>query len=214
MLGFIGGTGPEGRGLALRLAMAGEQIVLGSREADRAIQAAEAIADLAPAASVQGALNSVAAQDCDIAFIVVPYAGQKPTLETLRDELAGKIVVDVVAPLAFDRGVARAVAVEQGSAALEAQELLPRSRVVGAFQNVSADELLRPEKSMNSDVIVCSDDSASKETVMKLAELIQGVRAVDGGGLANAQYVENFTALLININRIYKAHSMVKIVGI
>ena len=214
MLGFIGGTGPEGRGLALRFAMAGEQIVLGSREADRAIQAAEAIADLTPAASVQGALNSVAAKDCDIAFIVVPYVGHRPTLETLRDELAGKIVVDVVAPLAFDRGVARAVAVEHGSAALEAQELLPRSTVVGAFQNVSADELLRPKKSMNSDVIVCSDDSASKETVMKLAELIQGVRAVDGGGLANAQYVENFTALLININRIYKAHSMVKIVGI
>ena len=214
MLGFIGGTGPEGRGLALRFALAGEQIVLGSREADRAIQAAEEIAELAPAALVQGALNSEAARVCDIALIVVPYAAQKPTLEALREELAGKIVVDVVAPVAFDRGVARAVPVEQGSAALEAQDLLPQSTVVGAFQNVSADELLRPDKSINSDVIVCSDDSASKETVMKLAELIRGARAVDGGGLANAKYVEDFTALLININRIYKAHSMVKIVGI
>ena len=214
MLGFIGGTGPEGKGLALRFALAGEQIVVGSRDADRAIQAAETIADLAPAASVHGALNSEAARVCDIAFVVLPYAAQRATLAALREELAGKIVVDVVAPLAFDKGVARAVAVEQGSAALEAQELLPQSTVVGAFQNISADELLRPEKSMDSDVIVCSDDGASKETVMKLAELIQGVRAVDGGGLANATYVEGFTALLININRIYKAHSMVKIVGI
>ena len=214
MLGFIGGTGPEGKGLALRFALAGEQIVVGSRDADRAIQAAETIADLAPAASVHGALNSEAARVCDVAFVVLPYAAQRATLAALREELAGKIVVDVVAPLAFDKGVARAVAVEQGSAALEAQELLPQSTVVGAFQNISADELLRPEKSMDSDVIVCSDDGASKETVMKLAELIQGVRAVDGGGLANATYVEGFTALLININRIYKAHSMVKIVGI
>ena len=214
MLGFVGGTGPEGRGLALRFALAGEQVVLGSREADRAIQAAEAIANVAPAASVQGALNGEAARVCDIVFIVLPYSAQKPTLESLREELAGKIVVDVVAPLAFDKGVARAVAVEQGSAALEAQELLPQSTVVGAFQNVSAEELLRPERSINSDVIVCSDDIDSKETVMKLAELIQGVRAVDGGGLVNAKYVEDFTALLININRIYKAHSMVKIVGI
>lgn len=214
MLGFIGGTGPEGKGLALRFALAGEQIVVGSRDADRAIQAAKTIADLAPAASVHGALNSEAARVCDIAFVVLPYAAQRATLAALREELAGKIVVDVVAPLAFDKGVARAVAVEQGSAALEAQELLPQSTVVGAFQNISADELLRPEKSMDSDVIVCSDDGASKETVMKLAELIQGVRAVDGGGLANATYVEGFTALLININRIYKAHSMVKIVGI
>ena len=214
MLGFIGGTGPEGRGLALRFALAGEQIVLGSREANRAIQAAEEIANLAPAASIQGALNSEAARVCDIALIVVPFAAQRPTLEALREELAGKIVVDVVAPLAFDKGVARAVAVEHGSAALEAQELLPQSTVVGAFQNVSADELLRPQKSINSDVIVCSDDDASKQTVMKLAELIRGTRAVDGGGLANAKYVEDFTALLININRIYKAHSMIKIVGI
>ena len=214
MLGFIGGTGPEGRGLALRFALAGERIVLGSREADRAIQAAEAIGNVAPAASIQGALNSEAAQVCDIAFVVVPYAAQKPTLAGLREELAGKTVVVVVAPLAFDKGVARAVAVEQGSAAQEAQDLLPQSTIVGAFQNLSADELLRPEKSMDSDVIVCSDDSASKETVMKLAELIHGARAVDGGGLANSKYVEDFTALLININRIYKAHSMVKIVGI
>ena len=214
MLGFIGGTGPEGKGLALRFALAGEQIVVGSRDADRAIQAAKTITDLAPAASVHGALNSEAARVCDVAFVVLPYAAQRATLAALREELAGKIVVDVVAPLAFDKGVARAVAVEQGSAALEAQELLPQSTVVGAFQNISADELLRPEKSMDSDVIVCSDDGASKETVMKLAELIQGVRAVDGGGLANATYVEGFTALLININRIYKAHSMVKIVGI
>ena len=128
--------------------------------------------------------------------------------------MAGKVVVDVVAPLSFEGGAIRAVAVDAGSAAQEAQTLLPESRVVAAFQTVSAHELLNPTVSVDSDVVVCGDDAEAKGRVMALAETVRGVRAVDGGGLANARYVEELTALLLNINRIYEARSAIKIVGI
>ena len=128
--------------------------------------------------------------------------------------MAGKVVVDVVAPLSFEGGAIRAVAVASGSAAQEAQVLLPESRVVAAFQTVSAHELLDPTVSVDSDVVVCGDDAEAKGRVMALAETVRGVRAVDGGGLANARYVEELTALLLNINRIYEARSAIKIVGI
>ena len=123
-------------------------------------------------------------------------------------------MVDVVVPLEFGRGGARAIEVPEGSAAQQAQAILHDSRVVGAFHNVSAEELLKPEMRIDSDVIVCSDDTEAKSQIMKLAEVINGVRAVDGDGLHNSRYVEEFTAMLININRIYKTHSTIKIVGI
>jgi len=214
VLGFIGGTGPEGRGLALRFALAGEQVLIGSRDLGRAQEAAEAILQLAPAASVRGALNSDAARDADIVFVVVPYAAQKDTLASLKDALAGKLVIDAVVPLAFSKGRARAISVEEGSAAQQAQAILADSTVVAAFQNISAEELLKPDKPIDCDVVVCADDRDSRDVVMRLAEKIKGVRAVNGGGLDNARYVEDFTALLLSINRIYKAHSMIKIVGI
>ncbi|MBI4299189.1 MAG: NADPH-dependent F420 reductase [Chloroflexi bacterium] len=215
MLGFIGGTGPEGRGLALRFALAGERVLIGSRDESRAKQAVETISNHLPPDSIQGVHNSQAARESSIILITVPFDAQKTTLEGLKGEMAGKIVVDVVAPLTFVRGRAKAVPVEEGSAALQAQKLLPESRIVAAFQNISADDLLIPDKAVECDVVVCSDDSEAKTTIMKLAERIKGVRAVDGGGLENARYVEDFTALLLNINRIYKGrHSMIKIAGI
>ena len=214
MIGFIGGTGPEGRGLALRLAMAGEAVMIGSRDESRADAAAKSVASILPALDVSGGLNERVAADSDIVFVAVPYAGHRLTLESLRPALDGKTVVDVVAPLAFRRGVASAARVDDGSAAQEAQKILANSSVVGAFQNLSAEELLKPDVSIDADVVVCADDSDAKSTVMKLAETIEGVRAVDGGALANSQYVENLTALLININRIYRAHSTIRIVGI
>lgn len=214
MLGFIGGTGPEGRGLALRLALAGEKVLLGSRDEARARQAVEGLLPHIPTDSLRGVHNSQAAREADIVFVTVPYSAQRDTLIALRGELTGKIVIDVVAPLAFSRGRARALPVEEGSAALQAQSLLPDSRVVAAFQNVSAEDLLIPDKAIECDVVVCSDDPQAKQVVMGLAEKIKGVRAVDGNGLENARYVEEFTALLLNINRIYKGRSMIKIVGI
>ena len=214
MIGFIGGTGPEGRGLALRFALSGEHVLIGSRDAGRAQEAADSVRRLAPSIAIDGALNAAVAAQSDTVVIAVPYAAQKPTLQSLTAELKGRLIVNVVVPLAFSKGIARAVAVAEGSAALEAQAILPDSTHIAAFHNVSAPELLKPDKRLDTDIVVCGDDADAKRAVMRLADAITGARGVDGGGLANAVYVENLTALLLNINRIYKAHSMIKIVGV
>lgn len=214
MIGFIGGTGPEGKGLALRFALAGEKVLIGSRDEARAKEAADSLAGDAPPGSVEGKSNADVAKESDIVFIAVPYSAQRPTLESLKELLEGKLMVNVIAPLAFDKGRASAMRVEAGSAAEEARDILPNSPMVAAFHNISAQELLIPDRALDTDVVVCADDSEAKQKVMALADAISGVRAVDGGGLANARYVEDLTALLLNINRIYKAHSMIKIVGI
>lgn len=214
VIGFIGGTGPEGRGLALRFALAGEDVLIGSRELARALEAAEGLASLAPSDSVSASLNERVATDADPVFVTVPYSAHRDTLAELGPRLAGKTVVDVVAPLAFTRGRARALRVEAGSAALEAQALLPDATVAAAFQTISAHDLLEPNEPVDSDVIVCSDSREARRLVMDLAEMINGIRAVDGGGLENAAYVEGFTALLLNINRVYKARSAIRITGI
>ena len=247
MLAFLGGTGPEGRGLALRLARAGEDIIIGSRDAERAATAAAELtllieriggvagvgttragttragttragttrAGTTRAGTIEGADNLAAAARADSAFITVPYEAQRPLLEPLVGSLSGKVVVNVIAPMRFERGRgAIAVPVEAGSAAEEAQLLLPDSPVVAAFQNVSAEELQEPERAMEGDVVVCADDRQAKTLVMSLAEKIQRLRPVDGGSLANAKYVEQITPLLVNINRIYKIHSGIRIVGV
>lgn len=220
MLAFLGGTGPEGKGLALRLALAGADVVIGSRDAARAELAAAELSELlaaAPAAGrIAGGDNLAAATQADTAaFLTVPYAAQRSLLEPLAPALAGKVVVNVIAPMRFERGVgAIAVPVDAGSAAQESQLLLPDSQVAAAFQNVSAEELLALDRPMSGDVIVCSDHPAAKQQVMELTEKIPNLRPVDGGGLANAKYVEQLTPLLVNINRIYKIHAGIRIVGL
>lgn len=214
MIGFIGGTGPEGRGLALRFALSGEEVLIGSRDAARAQAAADSVREIAPDISIDGGLNADVAARSDMVVIAVPYSAQKPTLESLTEELRGKLIVNVVAPLAFSKGVASAVRVEAGSAALEAREIVPDATHTAAFHNVSAQELLMPDRALDTDIVVFGDDADAKRKVMDLAETIKGARGVDGGGLENARYCEDLTALLLNINRIYKAHSMIKIVGI
>jgi len=215
MLAFLGGTGPEGRGLALRLALAGEAVVIGSRDALRAAGVAGQLLGLAPTAQIKGVANQDAASQAEVVFLTVPYEAQKPLLEQLGGPLAAKVVVNVIAPMSFQRGRgARAVEVAAGSAAQEAQQLLPDSVVVAAFQTVSAEELQAPEKVMEGDVLVCSDSSQAKSLVMGLVGKIHDLRPVDGGGLAYAKYVEQITPLLVNINRIYKVHAGIKIVGL
>ncbi len=214
-LGFLGGTGPEGKGLSLRFAHAGHPIVIGSREIGRAKAVAKEISDLVPQTSVQGALNIDAAQKADIAFIAVPYQAQVFLLPDLALALERKIVVNVVAPLVFEGRRIGGVQVPEGSAAEQSQELLPRSYVVAAFQNLSAVDLIIPDRLIDGDVVVCSDHLEGKERVMRLAEEIPGIKAVDGGTLNNARYVEEITALLLNINRNYKGkHSMIRITGL
>ena len=138
MIGFLGGTGPEGRGLALRLALAGEDVIIGSRDGSRAAAAAEEVAGLAPGAVVEGALNEETAARTDVVFIAVPYSAQRPTIEPLAGHLAGKVVVGVTVPVRFSKGAASIQPVPDGSAALEIQALLPKSMVVAAFQTISA----------------------------------------------------------------------------
>ena len=213
MLAFLGGTGPEGRGLALRLALAGEEVIIGSRDEGRARDTARSLNDLAPNATISGEANAVAAERGSTVFVTVPYEGQKPILEQVAGHLKGKVVVNVVAPVAVSRGRTRSLDVEEGSAAMQAQLVLPDSYLVAAFQNISAADLLIPDRIMEGDVVVCSDHVEPKEQVMDMVRKIRDLRPVDGDGLENARYVEGLTALLLNINRIYKCHSMIKIVG-
>ena len=215
MLAILGGTGPEGKGLALRLAMAGATPIIGSRDAGRGAAAAEELAQSVPGVVIKGSDNAGAVASADVVFLAFPYEGQRPVLEDLGAALKGKIVVSVIAPMKFERGKgASAVEVEAGSAAQEAQDMLPDSQVVAAFQNASAEELLDPSATMEGDVVVCSDHPEAKKLVMELAGKIKDLRGVDGGSLANAKYVEQLTPLLVNINRIYKIHAGIKIVGV
>ena len=215
MLAILGGTGPEGKGLALRLALAGESIIIGSRSPDRGAAAAAELTAIAPSAAIAGHDNAHAAIAADTVFLAFPYDGQRPVLEQLASELDGKIVVSVIAPMSFERGRgARAIEVAAGSAAQEAQELLPGAQVVAAFQNVSTEELQDPQIPMQGDVVVCSDHPEAKRQIIALANKIPHLRGIDGGALANAKYVEQITPLLVNINRIYRTHSGIKITGI
>ena len=213
MLGFLGGTGPEGKGLALRFALAGEKVFIGSRTSSRGIEASNSLKKFSDN-NIFGGTNSEAASKSDVIVAAMPYEGQRETLETLKTSLTGKIVITVVAPLIFNKGSISALPVKDGSAALEAQNILPESRIIGAFQNISARDLLIPSKPIDADVIVCGDDQDAKDYVITLANMIQGVRGINGGGLKNAGYVENLTALLLNINQVYKSHSSIKISGV
>ncbi|MDO8531679.1 MAG: NADPH-dependent F420 reductase [Dehalococcoidia bacterium] len=215
MLAFLGGTGPEGLGLAARFALAGYEVVIGSRSEERAREAAEKVRKLVPKAKVRGDGNEGAARKGDIVFICVPFEGHKALLESLRGELKYKLVIDVAVPLAFEKGKgACAVPVPEGSAAEQAQALLPRARVIGAFHNLSAKELQDVGHPIPCDVLVCGDDEESKKQVMAMAQQMTGIRAVDAGRLSSARYVENLTVMLLSINRIYKAQAGIKIVGI
>jgi NADPH-dependent F420 reductase len=214
-LAFLGGTGPEGKGLALRLARAGEAVIIGSRDAERARAAAEQLLAVGDGVRINGADNLEAASQAEVIFLTVPYEAQRPLLEHLKEPLRGKVVVNVIAPMKFERGRgASALSVAAGSAAEEAQQLLPDSLVVAAFQNVSAEELQDPERVVQGDVVICSDFSDAKSLVSDLTRKIPDLRPVDGGGLANSKYVEQITPLLVNINRIYKIHAGIKIVGL
>lgn len=213
-IAIMGGTGAEGIGLAVRFAAAGRVVIIGSRLKERADEAAAKIIALVPAASISGAENSTAANRAGIVVLTVPYEGQIVTLEQLRGSCAGKVVVNAVVPMRFAKGVVSMIAVPEGSAAEQAARLLPESRVVAAFHHLSAQKLMAVEKEVPADVIVCGDDRAAKDETNALVRTIQGCRPVDGGPLSNARYVEEFTALLVGINRIYKTQSSVKIVGV
>ena len=211
---ILGGTGPQGRGLARRFAAAGLPVVIGSRSAERASDAAQTLAE-ATGGRVTGADNAGAAEAGDIVVVAVPWDGHGDLLRGLAPALAGKVVVDCVNPLGFDKRGAFALHVEEGSAAQQAEALLPDSTVVGAFHNVSAVKLEDPEvEEVDTDVLVLGDVREATDLVQDLAGTIPGVRGVYGGRLRNAHQVEALTANLISINRRYKAHAGVRITDI
>jgi NADPH-dependent F420 reductase len=211
-IGFIGGTGEEGMGLAYRFAVAGHECVIGSRSAEKALASVAELKDKDASLSISGATNGEASA-ADLVVVTTPYAAQEATLPPLAAALAGKIVVSTVVPMSFEGGKASLLAVPEGSAAEQEQALLPQSKVVAAFQNLSAKKLLKGGL-LEADVVVCADDAAARKQVMALAEAIEGVRGVDGGALANAKMVEGVTVLLVSINRAYKTQAGIRIAGI
>ena len=217
-IAVIGGTGPAGMGLALRWARAGETIIIGSRDAQRAQKAADAIREkVGSQANVSGMDNAAACAAADILMLTVPFEGQASLLKQLKPAMTeGSILIDATVPLAASVGgrASRTLGVWLGSAAQQAAELVPKEvSVVAAFHNVSA-ELLYTEAPLDCDVIVCSNDSDAAQLTRELAAKIPGVRAVDGGPLENARIVEQITALLIGMNIRHKGHAGIRITGL
>lgn len=211
-IAILGGTGPEGSGLAARWAAAGEHIIIGSRDAQRAAETAKLLRTrLGPNAKIDGTDNASAVSQCEIIVLTVPFSGQAALLKQLKPHWKpGQILIDATVPLAAAVGGApsRMLSVWQGSAAQQTRELLPASvAVAAAFHNVSA-ELLAQDGPIDSDILVCSDDEEAKRAASELAQKIPGARALNGGKLENARIVESITALLIGLNVRYKAHAV------
>jgi len=228
-IAVIGGTGPAGMGLALRWARAGESVIIGSRDAARAEQAAETIRQRigdstrvgtrtgVSAPHVSGLENYAACAATDLLVLTIPFGAQATLLKELKTAIRpGSTLIDATVPLAASVGgrASRTLGVWQGSAAEQTAELVPKGvSVVAAFQNLSAD-VLNGDDDVDCDVIVCSDDSKALAVAMELAVKIPGIRAIDGGKLENARIVEQITALLIGLNIRHKGHGGVRITGL
>jgi 8-hydroxy-5-deazaflavin:NADPH oxidoreductase len=210
VIGILGGTGPQGRGLARRFAMAGHPVIIGSRNHDRAYGVAREIGH-----DVRGLANRDAARESALVIAAVPWEGHAELLADLATELAGKIVVDCVNPLGFDQRGAYPLPIPEGSAAQQAAALLPSSRVVAAFHHVSAVLLLDAQvDSLDQDVLVLGDDRYATDLVQALAGRIPGVRGIYAGRLRNCGQIEALTANLVSINRRYKAHAGLRVTDI
>jgi len=212
IVGILGGTGDQGRGLARRLGLAGNQVIIGSRNPARAVAAA---ATIGSPPQITGASNEDAARGADVVIAAIPWEGHRDLLAQLAGALAGKILIDCVNPLAFDSRGAYPIPVDEGSAAQQAAQVLPDCTVVGAFHHVSAKLLLDPDvDEVDLDVMVLGDDRQATDLVQALAERIPGVRGVYAGRLRNCAQVEALTANLVSINRRYKAHAGLRITDI
>jgi NADPH-dependent F420 reductase len=210
VVGVLGGTGPQGKGLAYRLAKAGQKVIVGSRAAERAQAAAEELGH-----GIEGADNAETARRSDVVIVAVPWDGHADTLSALREDLAGKLVIDCVNPLGFDKKGAYALEPEEGSAAQQAAALLPESRVTAAFHHLSAVLLLdREREEIDTDVMVLGEERADVEIVQALANRIPGMRGIFAGRLRNAHQVESLVANLISVNRRYKAHAGLRITDV
>jgi NADPH-dependent F420 reductase len=215
---IIGGTGALGAGLATRWAKAGIGIVLGSRSAERAEEAAAKIREAVPGAEVSGLENGEAAKQGQIVFLTVPFRAQSENLNNLREALSpGQLLVDCTVPLAaaISGKATRSLGVWQGSAAQQAQEMVPEGvTVVSALHTVGAPTLADLDAELGEDVLVCGDKKADKARVARLIELIPGLRAVNAGPLEMARIVEQLTPMLISVNSRYKVHAGIQLTGL
>jgi NADPH-dependent F420 reductase len=216
-IAIIGGAGDLGFGLACRWARAGLDVRIGSRDEDRAKQAAHRLRDIENV-RVQGLENVQAAADASVVVLSVPFGAQAATLKSIRGSLKDCIVVDCTVPLAVALGgkITRLIGVWEGSAAQAAREQVPKEiPVLAAFHNVSAELLQDADAPLDCDILVCGDDAAAKHRLFALIEAIDGLRAVDAGPLEMARIVEGITPLLIGINRRNKGvHAGIRITGI
>jgi len=212
-IAVLGGTGAEGGGLAYRWANAGHSVTIGSRDAARAAAAAAALNARIGRETLKGCGNEDAVKDADIVVLAVPYAAQMSTALSVKDGLAGKILVDVTAPLKPPK-VGTVQLPEGGSCVAALQAALPEVRLVSAFQNVSAHHLPDADHRIDCDVLVCGDDKAARERVIGLVQAA-GMRGIHAGPLANSAASEALTSVLIFINRNYKiAGSGIRITGL
>lgn len=213
-IGFVGGTGPQGRGLSLRLGQAGCRVLLGSRDVDRAAEAAEKVVAKDPELDLRGVSNRDACAGSEVVVVTVPAAKQADVLPELRTTIGEKLVISCMNALSFDEQGPRPVLLSAGSAAEECQRLLPDARVVGAFQNVAAGSLLGAPDPVEGDVLVCGDDDVAAAQVGELVGAIPGMRSVQAGPLRLARPIEEITAVLLSLNRRLGARTGLRITGI
>lgn len=215
-IAIVGGTGPQGSGIGLRLAVAGEHVTLGSRDARRAETEAENLtAKHALAGALVGARNEEAVAAADTVILAVPYKGHEELVTALAPALAGKLVISCVNPLAFDKQGPVGAEIPDRSAAEEASRLVPEATLTGAFHHLSAVNLHKLDHDLShEDVLVCGDDPAAKATVLALAAKVTGGRGIDVGALRLARHLEPFTAVLISVNKKYKTNASVALTGV
>jgi len=215
---IVGATGALGFGLALRLGLGGVPIVIGSRDSDRARQAAERAAKQVPQGSFTGLQNADAVKGTEIVILSVPFRNQSENLTNLKDALEpGQLLVDATVPLAaaVSGKATRTLGVWQGSAAQQAREMAPDGvHVVSAFHTVSAALLSDLEHELDEDVLICGDRRADKAKLAELVQAISGLRPVDCGPLEMARIVEQLTPLIISINVRNKVRAGIKITGL
>jgi len=213
-IAVIGGTGPQGKGLGYRFAKHGHDVLIGSRSADRGEAVAEEVGARGVRGLVAGADNKTAAASADVVLLAIPYDGHDELVESLADELAGKIVISCVNPLGFDKRGPYGLDVER-SAAESTAAIVPTARVVGAFHHVAAASLWSDEKFLDhEDVLVCGDDAEAVDAVVELAATVTGRSGVKAGALRLARQLEPLTAVLISINKAYKTRSGIAISGV
>ena len=215
VLGILGGTGPQGRGLAARWALAGHEVHIGSRTLEKAETAVEDVRGrIGDEPDVRAGTNADVAERCEIVVVSLPHTAQARALPDLAEAIGDKVVCNVVNPMEFDELGPTAVRVEAGSAAEECQQLLPDARVVSAFHDVSSKRLLKVDERIDTHVLICGDDQEANHRVAHLASRIDGMWGVFCGPLRMSEYVENITPLILTINKLYGIQAGLLIDGI